>query len=347
MAIEQLAGHRHRGRRALQRVERTLTGPTMPDVTLLVCTKGRATLPAVLAGIAGLDVPEHAYVETVVVDNSGGHPGVATAVATLRLRAPALDVQLIVEPRRGVTHARRRGIAAAQGELVAFIDDDCLLAEDWLRQGLAFAAEHPSAGVIGGRTELRWEHDPSSLVLAYGESLARQNWGDEPFRLAAHDTRCPCGAGLVLRRQAILESDWLTNGRLVGRHSRRAGAGEDTEVALMVRDAGWEIWYAPALRLHHVVAAERTSLRHLLWLHYGFGRAEIYLRLLGRGLPLDRRHRLLGMRWALAELAQVFGRFWMGFVRYENERPTWLIRLAWALGCVNGAGALLVRGRVD
>jgi GT2 family glycosyltransferase len=319
----------------------------MPAVTLLVCTKGRASLPAVLGGIAGLDVPGDARVETVVVDNTRGDPAVATAVAALRLRAPALDVQLIVEPRQGAAHARKRGIAAARGELVAFVDDDCLLAEDWLRQVLAFAAEHPCAGVIGGRNELCWEHEPSSLLVAYGESLARQDWGDEPFRVAAQEARPPCGAGLVLRREAILESDWLTNGRLVGPYARRPGAGEDTEVALMVRDAGWEVWYAPALRLQHVIPAGRTSLRHLLWLHYGFGQAEIYLRLLGRGLPLDRRHRWLGVRWALAELTQVFGRFWMGFVRYENERPTWLIRLAWALGCVKGAGALLVRGGVD
>jgi hypothetical protein len=53
------------------------------------------------------------------------------------------------------------------------------------------------------------------------------------------------------------------------------------------------------------------------------------------------------VRWALAELVRVFRRFWMGFVRYEDERPTWLIRLAWALGCVSGAGALLVRGRAE
>ena len=325
----------------------SLTASRTPDVTLLVCTKGRATLPAVLDGVARLDVPEHAFVETVVVDNGGGDPAIAGAVAELRRRAPGLDVRLIAEPRPGVAHARRRGIAAARGELVAFVDDDCLLARDWLREGLAFAAEHPRAGVIGGRNEVRWEREPSPLVLAYGESLARQDWGDEPFPVAADETRCPCGAGLLLRRAAVLESDWLTGGRLLGRHPRRPGAGEDTEVALMVRDAGWDVWYAPALRLRHLVAAERTRLRHLLWLHYGFGRAEICLRLLGRGLPFDRRHRWLGVRWALAELPPVLRRFWTGFVRFDDERPTWLIRLAWALGCVTGAGALLVRGRVD
>lgn len=45
------------------------------------------------------------------------------------------------------------------------------------------------------------ERRPSSLVLAYGESFARQDWGVDAVRMAAHETQCPCGAGLVLRRQ--------------------------------------------------------------------------------------------------------------------------------------------------
>lgn len=316
-------------------------------LTLLVCTVGRASLPQVLDAIARLDLPPSGRVEIVVVDNRGGDPAIASAVAALRVRVPALAVRLIVESRQGVAHARKRGIAVARGELIAFVDDDCLLSEDWVRRTLAFAAEHPRAGVVGGRTELRWSREPSSLALAYGESLARQDWGEERFRVAADETRCPCGAGLVLRREAILDAGWLTRGRLVGRHVRRPGAGEDTEVALMVREAGWEVWYEPTLRVQHLVGDERTHLAHLLWLHYGFGRAEIYLRLLGRRLPLDRRRRWRGVAWALAELPPVLRRFWWGFVRYEHERPTWLIRLVWTLGCINGAGALLVRGRVD
>jgi GT2 family glycosyltransferase len=317
-----------------------------PDVTLLVCTRGRATLPAALDSVARLDVPPDARVEAVVVDNGAG-AAAAHAVAALRERAPSMAVRLLDEPRRGVAHARRRGIAAAAGELIAFVDDDCVLEPDWLRQVVEFAADHPRAGVVGSRNELRWEREPSPLALAYGESFARQDWGPTPFRLAPDDPRCPCGAGLVLRREAVLDSGWLARGSLRGRHPRRAGAGEDTEVALMVRAAGWEVWYAPALRVRHLVTAERTSVRHMLWLHHGFGRAEIYLRLLARGLPLDRRNRRLGVRWALGELASVLRRFPRGFVRHRDERPTWLIRLAWAVGCLNGAAALLVRGRVD
>ena len=317
-----------------------------PEITLLVCTSGRETLPAALGAIARLDMPAGVGVETVVVDNSGG--GATTdAASELRERRPAIAVRLLEEPRRGVAHARRRGIAAARGKLVAFVDDDCLVAPDWLRQVLAFAARRPRAGVIGGRNELRWERAPSHLAIAYGESLARQDWGPRPLRLDPRDPRCPCGAGLVLRRDAVLGSGWLDHGRLRGRHPRLPGAGEDTEVALMVRAAGWEVWYAPELRVSHLVSEGRTGVPHMLWLHYGFGRAEIYLRLLARGLPLDGLHRRLGIRWALGELGRVLGRFPLGFVRYRDERPTWLIRLAWALGCVDGAVALLVRGRVS
>jgi cellulose synthase/poly-beta-1,6-N-acetylglucosamine synthase-like glycosyltransferase len=312
------------------------------DLTLLVCTVGRPTLAATLESVGQLGVPPGASIETVVVDNGGGAP-VADAVALFKRSWPGHDVRLLTELRPGVAYARKRGLAMARGEVVALVDDDCTLAADWALHALSFAAAHPRAGAFGGRNELRWERDPTPLASAYGESLARQDWGETAFRLPDGGTRCPCGAGLVVRSAAVLEAGWLERGLLPGRHGNRAAAGEDTELALMVRAAGWEVWYAPALRLDHVIPTERTRLRHLLWLHYGFGRAEIYLRLLARGQAVDRRAQWRGLGWALAEVPPILRRFPSGFLRYRAERPTWLIRLVWAAGCVIGACVLLLQ----
>lgn len=313
------------------------------SLTLLVATLGRPTLAATLDAIGALRVPPSASVETVVVDNSGGSR-VSDIVAAFQDSRPDLDLRLVTEPRPGVARARKRGLAIARGELVAFVDDDCILARDWAQHALAFAATHPCAGAFGGRNELRWERDPPWLADAYGDSLARQDWGGTAFRLPGHGTWCPCGAGLVLRLGAVREAGWMERGFLAGRTRTRSAAGEDTEVQLMVRAAGWEVWYEPALRLEHVIPAERTRLRHLLWLHHGFGRTDIYLRLLARGEAIDRRARWRGLGWALAELPPIVRRFPAGFVRYRAERPTWLIRLVWATGCIIGACELLVRG---
>jgi glycosyltransferase involved in cell wall biosynthesis len=258
-------------------------------------------------------------------------------------RIPIL--RLVHEPRQGVAFARKLGMRLARGRWIAFIDDDCRLSADWVEEAVGFASAHPRAGGFAGRNQLEWEQPPTDLCVAYGESFARQDFGESTCRLPAAQGRLPCGAGLVLRRQAVLASGYLESGILVGREPRRVGAGEDTEIALHLHTRGWEFWYTPALRLRHFIPANRMSLSYMCRLHRGFGRAEVYLRLLAERRPRTVRNCLRGVGWSLAEVVRVLRRFRKGYMAYPDERPTWLIRWHYAWGCLEGALRLLCTGR--
>ncbi|CAN5894312.1 hypothetical protein BH11VER1_BH11VER1_01710 [soil metagenome] len=221
---------------------------------------------------------------------------------------------------------------------------DCFLEKDWMEEAVRFVANNPEAGAFGGRNALEWECPPNDLLLAYGESLARQDWGDEPKSVAATGKHCFCGAGLVLRRSAMLATGYVERGQLRGRYPGSFAAGEDTEIQLMLRNAGWEICYVPTLRLRHWIPAQRMTMKHLRPLHHGFGITEPYLRLLGERRALTLSNRWLALRWAMHEMGAVLRRFWLGFVRYKNERPTWVIRLWYATGYLKGALRLLLLG---
>lgn len=319
----------------------------MLDLTLLVCTHNRAiVLRRALSALPGLQKPKEFRFEVLVVSNSCSD-NTSEVVTAFARESSAFEVRLVNENRLGVGFARKRGMLESRGRLIAFLDDDCWLEPDWLIEMSKFEHDHPRAGAFGGRNALEWETAPDALCVAYGESLARQDWGDQAFQLPRKGKRLPCGAGLVLRRKAVIETGYVHSGRLTGRHPKTLGAGEDTEVQMFVRRAGWEIWYAPSMRLRHWIPAERTQMKYLRRLHRGFGRAEIYLRLLGFELPLNLANRCMGLRWAIEELRVVLARFWLGFLRYKNERPTWLIRWSFAIGCLEGACALLLfrRGR--
>ena len=70
----------------------------------------------------------------------------------------------VFEPRQGLSHARNRALAEAKGDIVSFIDDDVVVAPDWLAAVCdAFAAY--SASVVGGRS-----------YLIYPESSGRPVW---------------------------------------------------------------------------------------------------------------------------------------------------------------------------
>jgi glycosyltransferase involved in cell wall biosynthesis len=314
-----------------------------PDLTVLVCTHNRMRLlERSLRSLAEQRVDPSVCWEVLVVDN-GSRDGTKDVIARAACAGRLPSLRYIVEPRLGVAHARRRGIRSAQGRLVAFVDDDCLPAPDWIEQVLRFAAVHPEAGAFGGRNEILWETPPAPLAELYGESLGRQELGDQALRMPVNAWRMPVGAGLVVRRDAVRASGWLERGVLRGRHPRSLGAGEDTEIALYLRHAGWEVWYAPACRLRHVIPRHRTTLAYLRRIHRGFGRAEVYLRALARGS--DSGQRLEGVAWATRQFQKVLARFPQGFVRFATERPTWLIRLSYAWGCLEGASYYLVTGR--
>jgi glycosyltransferase involved in cell wall biosynthesis len=317
------------------------------DVTLLICTYNNARLlQRTLECVAQQQLQTVVAWEVLIVDNNCTDD-TSAVVHGFRADARIPLLRFIREPQQGVAYARKRGLRESEAELIAFVDEDCLLAPDWVERVWEFARKHPQAGVIGGRNVLEFEQPPSELCVAYGESLARQELGAQPRRLDSDPRSVLCGAGLVLRRDALRNSGYLETGMLIGRDPVRLGAGEDAEIVLKIRRSGWEVWYAPDLQLRHVIPPSRTSLPYLCRLHHGFGRAEVYLQILARYDQPTCAHRLWGIGWAVRELWRVVARFPMGFVYYVNERPTWWIRWYYAWGCLEGAIRLLCFGRTS
>ena len=87
--------------------------------------------------------------EALVVVDAGCRDG--TERVAREYAAKDARIKVIMGPHERMGAARNRGIAAAQGEYVAFLDADNLFAPDKLKKQLAHAAEHPEAGVLFGK----------------------------------------------------------------------------------------------------------------------------------------------------------------------------------------------------
>jgi GT2 family glycosyltransferase len=74
------------------------------------------------------------------------------------------------QPQRGPAAARNTGIAVAQADLLAFIDDDCEPAPGWLSALLDAARQHPECG-LGGVVVNKLRHNPfseaSQLIVSF------------------------------------------------------------------------------------------------------------------------------------------------------------------------------------
>jgi glycosyltransferase involved in cell wall biosynthesis len=180
-----------------------------------------------------------------------------------------VPLRIVREPEQGLTPARLRGVKSTTADWIAFVDDDCLLAEDWVQRAAEFARAHPDCGGFGGRVVLEWEEAPPEFVTRYGWAFAEQDYGPEATRLD-----CLAGAGFVIRREALVETGWLDRQFLADRIGEKLISGGDVEMALRL-GARHDLWYTPALRLRHRIPARRTTLRYLQDVTYGLGSSKL------------------------------------------------------------------------
>jgi len=110
------------------------------DVSVVVATTG--TTPVLDLCAAALARNTLRPRELVLVD---GSPDGAGARLEAALSGSGVELNHLVVPRCGVSRARNRGIAAARCDLLAFTDDDCVPADEWLA-ALVTALEERRAG---------------------------------------------------------------------------------------------------------------------------------------------------------------------------------------------------------
>jgi glycosyltransferase involved in cell wall biosynthesis len=118
-----------------------------PKISVVVATRDRpASLAALLEALLAQRLSPGDF-EVIVVDDGSQAPP--------RLRAEAQAVQLLRhENPRGPGAARNTGWRAARAPAVAFIDDDCIPAEEWLPALLeAQAAAGSGPTIVQGRVE--------------------------------------------------------------------------------------------------------------------------------------------------------------------------------------------------
>ncbi len=113
----------------------------LPDLSVVITTfQQPAQLLKCLDALERQSLPRHLF-EVIIVDD-GDSPATATAVALftrqLNQQHGALEVRYLPQPvRRGGAAARNRGWQAARGQIVAFINGDCLPQPTWLANALA------------------------------------------------------------------------------------------------------------------------------------------------------------------------------------------------------------------
>lgn len=143
------------------------------ELTLAVITKNRPQkLKKCLTAIFGQKVKNFSI---LVVDNDPACT--AEPVVDDFRRLNIIHIDYIGEPVPGYSSARNCALQHCKTQLIGFIDDDCVLDEGWVQQGLTAIQKYHSAFVVGLSN-----NTPSKSILSRVERFATTRW-----RMNAYD----------------------------------------------------------------------------------------------------------------------------------------------------------------
>lgn len=233
----------------------------LPRVSVVVAAYGRCeqTL-ACLRSIFAQDLADRSpsAVELVVVDD-GSPDGTADRVEALLADAPFAATLLRNEQNLGANRSRNRGVRLARGELVAFLDSDCLADSSWLRALIAPFVD-PTIGAASGLVE----DSPATNVweLAFHGTHRLPRRGDVS-RLVIGNL---CVRRELLRAHELDETRPARIDPATGRPDLTVSGRSDEEgLNLALRAAGWRIVAEPSARAVHHHPYTRRALFRQAW----------------------------------------------------------------------------------
>ncbi len=244
---------------------------TAPLISVIIPTHNPdpGRLARILGGLKAQTLPI-VHWETLLVDNASTCPVETESSGNLRI---------VHEAQLGLTAARRRGFSEARGEFAVLVDDDNVLAPDYLATVLTLFAAHPRVGAFGGKSEPEFTITPPAWAKEFHHLLALRDLGPSPLLSAGlrdaatgrneYPPFAPIGAGMALRRSSW--AAWMQNATATSdRRGDDLTSSGDNDIVLCIMRAGWEVGYFPTLSLRHLIPASRVD--------------EIYLARLNRGI---------------------------------------------------------------
>lgn len=235
----------------------------LPTISIIIATRNRASsLQRLLESLDALEAPTVPF-EVIVADNGSTDD---TPRVLSEWRSAADDRTVVRVAERGKSRAANSAIAASQGELLAFIDDDVVADPKWLVEIWDYFDKNDCAAAQG---LIDWPDDACadprlhSELEKYGTIVRVHQSPEAPSQRLT-------GANMVLRRHAF---------NVVGGFNEKlgpgaAGASEDTELGQRILAVGGWIGYVERARVVHEVDPTRLTESHFAEHHRRLGRSR-------------------------------------------------------------------------
>jgi glycosyltransferase involved in cell wall biosynthesis len=241
------------------------------NITVILCTYNRSqSLSKALDSVAVSTLPKSVEWEVLVVDNNSKDQ-TREVIEEYCRRYPG-RFRYLFEPQPGKSHALKTGIQEAQGDILAFMDDDVIVEPTWL-QNLTTALHDGQWVGAGGRILPEQTFSPPRwLPLQDRYALA-------PFALfdlgpkAGALTEPPFGTNMAFRKKVFEKYGGFRTD--LGPRPGSEIRNEDTEFGHRLLAAGERLRYEPSAVVYHSIPENRIQKKYLLAWWFDKGRADI------------------------------------------------------------------------
>lgn len=205
--------------------------------------------------------------ELVLVDNASREP-LAGRVKLDGLPHARIVRNPVPELEAGLVDARALGIRHSTGAIIVFVDDDNVLAPDYLAVAVALGIARPDLGAWGGNIRLLYEkpelRPPAELEACLCQrEISAPIWSNQ----VEHYASTPWGAGLCVRRTVaeahLAKLEREPDRRQLDPVGRSMRFGGDTDLVHTGLELGLGKGVFPALNLTHLIPPRRCDLAFL------------------------------------------------------------------------------------
>ncbi len=222
----------------------------LPSLTVIICTYNRAfiigeCLESLVRQTTALET-----FEILLVDNNSNDETQKVAASYVH-KLP--NLKIAEELQQGLSHARNRGVAEAQTEWIAFLDDDAKARPDWVETILATIAKD-DFDAFGG-PYYAWHRSgppPAWLPDDFGTYRGLAQYG--PLKNAY----IPGGNCAFKKAAAVEAGNFPTEAGMAG---KKCAYGEETLFFNRMESLGYRLGFVPDMAIDHCVLPYKYTIR--------------------------------------------------------------------------------------
>ena len=238
--------------------DETFENETYPAISIIIPVKNRPhDIRDCLSSLEALDYPRE-KVEVIAVDD-GSTDSTPQVIQAFKIKAISLRESI------GASACRNLGVKEAKGDLIGFIDSDCVPHPCWLRELVPYFEER-ATGIVGGYVSNFYSH---TLLDRYEGVKSPLNMGSHAIRTdgARPSNFYVPSCNLIARKKAFLEA---------GGFQEDLHVGEDVDLCWKIRKLGYQLLYVPRGEVQH---KHRNDVMPMLRRRFDYGTSEAILSL--------------------------------------------------------------------